>query len=270
MKPENEMTLTFPSKSANESFARAAVACFAAQLDPNLEELNDIKTAVSEAVTNCIVHAYRDTIGTVTIRCRILPENILDLVIRDKGCGMEDVEQARAELLKLIAGLSEEMKEIFSASFAQINEHFNHIFAELFGGGTASLTLTEPDNILESGIDISVAPPGKLIKNLSSLSGGEQALVAVSIYFAILAVNPSPFCVLDEIEAALDDVNVVRYAQYLKRISDRTQFIVITHRRGTMEEADVLYGVTMQEDGVSRVLRLDPENVDVHLIGAEK
>ena len=183
---------------------------------------------------------------------------------------VEDVEQARAELLKLIAGLSEEMKEIFSASFAQINEHFNHIFAELFGGGTASLTLTEPDNILESGIDISVAPPGKLIKNLSSLSGGEQALVAVSIYFAILAVNPSPFCVLDEIEAALDDVNVVRYAQYLKRISDRTQFIVITHRRGTMEAADVLYGVTMQEDGVSRVLRLDPENVDVHLIGAEK
>lgn len=182
---------------------------------------------------------------------------------------VDDVEKAKAELLRLIAELSGEMKEIFSASFAQINENFAHIFAELFGGGTASLTLTEPDDILESGIDISVAPPGKLIKNLSSLSGGEQALVAVSIYFAILAVNPSPFCVLDEIEAALDDVNVVRYAQYLHRISDKTQFIVITHRRGTMETADMLYGVTMQEDGISRVLRLDPDNVDVSLIGSE-
>ena len=178
-----------------------------------------------------------------------------------------DVEQARNELLKLIAELSGEMKNIFSASFAQINENFGHIFAELFGGGTASLTLTDPNDILESGIEISVAPPGKIIKNLSSLSGGEQALVAVSIYFAILAVNPSPFCVLDEIEAALDDVNVVRYAQYLHRISDKTQFIVITHRRGTMEAADVLYGVTMQEDGISRILRLDPDNVDVSLIG---
>ncbi|MBQ8610341.1 MAG: chromosome segregation protein SMC [Oscillospiraceae bacterium] len=182
---------------------------------------------------------------------------------------VDDVEKAKAELLRLIAELSGEMKEIFSVSFARINENFGHIFAELFGGGTASLTLTEPDDILESGIDISVAPPGKLIKNLTSLSGGEQALVAVSIYFAILAVNPSPFCVLDEIEAALDDVNVVRYAQYLHRISDKTQFIVITHRRGTMETADMLYGVTMQEDGVSRVLRLDPNNVDVSLIGAE-
>ncbi len=179
---------------------------------------------------------------------------------------VDDVEQAKAELLRLIAQLSGEMQEIFSASFAKINENFAAIFAELFGGGTASLTLTEPDNILESGIDISVSPPGKLIKNLTSLSGGEQALVAISIYFAILAVNPSPFCVLDEIEAALDDVNVVRYAQYLHRISDRTQFIVITHRRGTMEAADVLYGVTMQEDGVSRLLRLDLDAVDATLV----
>ncbi len=183
---------------------------------------------------------------------------------------VEDVEKAKAETLRLIAQLSGEMKEIFSVSFARINENFGKIFAELFGGGTASLTLTDPEDILESGIDIQVAPPGKIIKNLSSLSGGEQALVAVSIYFAILAVNPSPFCVLDEIEAALDDVNVVRYAQYLHRISDRTQFIVITHRRGTMESADVLYGVTMQEDGISRILRLDPKNVDVSMIGAEK
>ena len=111
-----------------------------------------------------------------------------------------------------------------------------------------------------------MAPPGKVIKNLSALSGGEQALVAISIYFAILAVNPAPFCILDEIEAALDDVNVVRYAQYLQRICGATQFIVITHRRGTMEAADVLYGVTMQEDGVSKLLRLDLDEVDASLV----
>ncbi|MEG2403699.1 MAG: chromosome segregation protein SMC, partial [Oscillospiraceae bacterium] len=122
------------------------------------------------------------------------------------------------------------------------------------------------EDILESGIEIEVAPPGKIIKNLQSLSGGEQSLVAISIYFAILAVNPAPFCILDEIEAALDDVNVTRYAQYLRRITGHTQFIVITHRRGTMEEADVLYGVTMQEDGVSKLLKLDLEHVDASLV----
>ena len=120
--------------------------------------------------------------------------------------------------------------------------------------------------MLESGIDIQVSPPGKVIKNLSALSGGEQSLVAICIYFAILAVNPAPFCILDEIEAALDDVNVTRFAQYLRRISGSTQFIVITHRRGTMEAADVLYGVTMQEDGVSKLLRLDLDQVDASLV----
>ena len=177
-----------------------------------------------------------------------------------------DVETGKAELLKLIAGLSDEMRTMFSESFAVINDHFGRIFAELFGGGTARLFLEEETDVLESGINIEVAPPGKIIKNLSALSGGEQALVAISIYFAILAVNPAPFCVLDEIEAALDDVNVTRFAQYLRRICDETQFIVITHRRGTMEEADVLYGVTMQEDGVSKLLRLDLANVDASLV----
>ena len=128
---------------------------------------------------------------------------------------------------------------------------------ELFGGGHARLYLSDEANVLESGIEIEVSPPGKVIKNLSALSGGEQALVAISIYFAILRVNPAPFCFLDEIEAALDDVNVARYAQYLRRMTDRTQFIVITHRRGTMEAADVLYGVTMQERGVSRILTIN-------------
>ena len=176
------------------------------------------------------------------------------------------VETSKAELQKLIAGLSDEMRAMFSESFAAINRNFGRIFAELFGGGTARLYLEDEADVLGSGISIEVAPPGKIIRNLSALSGGEQALVAISIYFAIFGVNPAPFCVLDEIEAALDDVNVTRFAQYLRRISSETQFIVITHRRGTMEEADVLYGVTMQEDGVSKVLKLDLEHVDASLV----
>ena len=177
-----------------------------------------------------------------------------------------DVETSKAELQKLIAGLSDEMRAMFSESFAAINRNFGRIFAELFGGGTARLYLEDEADVLGSGISIEVAPPGKIIRNLSALSGGEQALVAISIYFAIFGVNPAPFCVLDEIEAALDDVNVTRFAQYLRRISSETQFIVITHRRGPMEEADVLYGVTMQEDGVSKVLKLDLEHVDASLV----
>ena len=179
---------------------------------------------------------------------------------------VEDVEKSRAELIRMVQQLSGEMKKLFSASFAQINENFGRIFNELFGGGTASLELTDQEDVLESGIEIHVAPPGKVIKNLTALSGGEQSLVAICIYFAILAVNPAPFCILDEIEAALDDVNVVRFAQYLRRITDHTQFIVITHRRGTMEAADVLYGVTMQEDGVSKLLKLDLDTMDASLV----
>lgn len=169
---------------------------------------------------------------------------------------LNDVEKSRQELLKLIAGLTGQMCEIFTTQFEQINKNFQNVFVELFGGGKAALTLTEPEDILESGIEISVQPPGKLIKNLSALSGGEQAFVAIAIFFAILKVNPSPFCLMDEIEAALDDVNVAKFASYLRGLCDSTQFIAITHRRGTMEEADVLYGVTMQEDGISKLLEL--------------
>ena len=179
---------------------------------------------------------------------------------------VSDVEKSKEELLRMISELGSEMRTIFAQSFRAINENFGRIFREMFGGGDAHLELSDPGNVLESGIDIAVAPPGKVIKNLAALSGGEQALVAISIYFAILAVNPAPFCILDEIEAALDDVNVTRYAQYLRRICDKTQFIVITHRRGTMEAADILYGVTMQEDGVSKLLRLDLDNVDASLV----
>ena len=179
---------------------------------------------------------------------------------------VEDVEESRDRLVRMIGELNGQMRDIFRRNFAAINGHFGRVFAELFGGGEASLALEDENDVLNSGIEIRVSPPGKVIKNLEALSGGERALVAISIYFAILAVNPSPFCILDEIEAALDDANVVRFAQYLRRISGKTQFIVITHRRGTMEAADVLYGVTMQEDGVSKLLRLDLDQVDATLV----
>ncbi len=175
---------------------------------------------------------------------------------------LSDVERSVTELTRLIGELTEQMRDIFSQNFTRINQSFGVIFAELFGGGKANLALTDPGDVLNSGIEIVVQPPGKLIKNLAELSGGEQAFVAIAIYFAILRVNPAPFCMLDEIEATLDDVNVVKFAQYMRRMSSKTQFIAITHRRGTMEEADVLYGVTMQEEGVSKLLRLNVAEVE--------
>ena len=168
-----------------------------------------------------------------------------------------DVQRSKAELEKIITDLTSEMCRIFSESFAIINSNFKSIFAELFGGGKAELILTDPENVLESGIEISVAPPGKVIKNLISLSGGEQSFVAIAIYFAILKLRPAPFCILDEIDAALDEVNVRKYAQYLKKFTDTTQFVLVTHRRSAMEEANVLYGVTMQEDGISKLLKME-------------
>ena len=168
-----------------------------------------------------------------------------------------DVQRSKAELEKIITGLTEDMCRIFSESFAIINSNFKEIFVELFGGGKAELILTDPENVLESGIEISVAPPGKVIKNLISLSGGEQSFVAIAIYFSILKLRPAPFCILDEIDAALDEVNVRKYAQYLKKFTDTTQFVLVTHRRSAMEEANVLYGVTMQEDGISKLLKME-------------
>jgi chromosome segregation protein len=170
---------------------------------------------------------------------------------------ISDVENSRDELLKLINQLTDQMQTLFVDRFSAINAYFSKIFVELFGGGTAELKLTDPDNVLESGIEIIVQPPGKNISIIEQLSGGEKALIAISIYFAVMKVNPPPFCVLDEVDAALDDANVVRFADYLRRMSDGTQFIVITHRRGTMEEADMLYGVTMQEKGISKLLELN-------------
>ena len=166
----------------------------------------------------------------------------------------DDVLKSKKELEGIIADITEEMKTIFARQFSVINEAFQQTFTELFGGGKATLEL---EDILNCGIEIRVQPPGKALKVLSLLSGGEKAFVAIALYFAILKVRPTPFCVMDEIEAALDETNVVRYARYMRRIAGKTQFIVITHRRGTMEEADVLYGVTMQERGVSRILTIN-------------
>ena len=175
---------------------------------------------------------------------------------------VEDAEHARNELRNLIHNLMGQMRTIFVDRFTQIAGNFAVVFKELFGGGEGKLVLTDPDNVLESGIDIIVHPPGKIINNLTSLSGGEQTFVAIAIYFAILKVRPAPFCILDEIEAALDEANVDRYAEYLLRLTENTQFIAITHRRGTMEHADRLYGVTMQEKGVSKLLELTLADVE--------
>ena len=172
---------------------------------------------------------------------------------------VDDVEKSKAELLELIQDLTKHMRQQFTERFAQINQNFGQIFRELFGGGAAELSFTDDSDVLTSGIEIKVHPPGKIVTHIESLSGGEKALVAISIYFAIMRVNPPPFCVLDEIEAALDDVNVTRYAQYLRRMSGATQFITITHRRGTMEGSDMLYGVTMQDQGISKLLALRTE-----------
>lgn len=173
-----------------------------------------------------------------------------------------DAEKSRDELRNLIHSLMSQMKTIFSDRFTLIAANFTVVFKDLFGGGEGKLVLTDPDNVLDSGIDIIVHPPGKIINNLSSLSGGEQTLVAIAIYFAILKVRPAPFCILDEIEAALDESNVDRYAEYMLTLISDTQFIAITHRRGTMEHADRLYGVTMQEEGVSKLLELSLADVD--------
>lgn len=170
---------------------------------------------------------------------------------------IEDLDKAKNDLEMLINELTSNMKNIFKTQFDIINDNFGKVFKEFFDGGTGNLKLKDPHDILNSDIEIEAQPPGKVIKNISALSGGEQALVAISLYFAILKVRPTPFCILDEIEAALDDANVFRYAAYLRRLSEETQFVAITHRRGTMEEADVLYGVTMQEKGVSKMLTIN-------------
>lgn len=177
----------------------------------------------------------------------------------------DDVEKAKSELERIIQDITAEMTEIFRTQFKIINQEFGNTFIELFGGGKATLELEDESDILNCGIEIKVQPPGKALKIITLLSGGEKAFVAIALYFAILKVRPTPFCVMDEIEAALDDANVTRFANYMRQMSEKTQFIVITHRRGTMEEADVLYGVTMQERGISRILTINLNDVEQEL-----
>lgn len=160
-----------------------------------------------------------------------------------------------------MSNLDEEVKKRFSQAFKEIAKSFSQIFPVVFGGGNAKLVLTDSDNLLETGIEIIAQPPGKKLQKLSLLSGGERALTAITLLFAILQVNPVPFCILDEVEAALDDANVTRFAKFLHHYDMHTQFIVITHRRGTMEKADQLYGVVMQESGVSQVLSVSLKEI---------
>ena len=174
----------------------------------------------------------------------------------------QDLEDAKRKLEGIISQMQSVMTEQFQKSFSTIQERFNAVFQELFGGGSGKLSLTDPQHVLESGIDIEVQPPGKKLQNLMALSGGERAFAAIALLFAVLEVRPTPFCILDEVEAALDDVNVYRFADYVRKYSEKTQFIVVTHRRGTMEAADILYGVTMQEKGVSKLLKLKFEDLE--------
>ncbi|MBE6687690.1 MAG: chromosome segregation protein SMC [Ruminococcaceae bacterium] len=181
----------------------------------------------------------------------------------------DDIDNAKKELEKLISSIEAIMREMFMRTFEQIRENFKQTFAELFGGGYGEIKLVDNGDILDCGIDINIQPPGKVIKSLSLLSGGEQSFVAIALYFAILNVTPAPFCVFDEIEAALDDTNVYRFGEYMKKYIDNTQFIVITHRRGTMEAADILYGVTMQEKGVTDFLKIDFNQIELKGFKAE-
>ena len=167
-----------------------------------------------------------------------------------------DLENTVAKLRKVISEMTQTMEQQFKEKFEIINKNFNEVFIELFGGGKAELILTDEDNVLECGIDIRVQPTGKKLQNMMLLSGGEKAFTAIALLFAILKINPAPFCILDEIEAALDDVNVYRFAEYLKKFSQASQFLVITHRKGTMEVADTVYGVTMEENGISKLLSM--------------
>jgi len=171
-----------------------------------------------------------------------------------------DLQEAKDTLYQVIDEMDIEMKKRFEQTFTGIREHFEPVFRALFGGGRADLKLTNPEDLLNTGVEIVAQPPGKKLQNLGLLSGGERALTAIALLFSILKVRPVPFCILDEVEAALDEANVFRFSQYLKSFSAETQFIVITHRKGTMEEADVLYGVTMQESGVSKLVSVRLED----------
>ena len=211
-------------------------------MDEAKKRLHEIKVAVKKlgSINVGAIEEYKE----VSERYEFLKEQI------------DDIEKSKSELGKIIDDLTASMSEKFMTQFNRINEEFKKCFADFFGGGKGEIILDEPDNCLESPIEIKIQPPGKSVQNINLFSGGEKSLAALALLFSVLRVTPSPFCIYDEVEAALDDVNVERFAKYMRKMTDKTQFISITHRRGTMEEADVLYGVTMQEKGVSKLLEL--------------
>ena len=206
------------------------------------KRLHEIKVAIKNlgSINVGAIEEYKE----VSERYEFLKEQI------------DDIEKSKAELGRIIDDLTSSMSEKFLTQFNKINEEFKLSFADFFGGGKGEIVLEQPDNCLESPIEIRIQPPGKSVQNINLFSGGEKSLAAMALLFSVLKVTPAPFCIYDEVEAALDDVNVERFAKYMRKMTDKTQFISITHRRGTMEEADVLYGVTMQEKGVSKLLEL--------------
>ena len=212
------------------------------------KQVNDIRTEIKNlgSINIDSIEEYKQTKGRYDFMC----EQRLDL------------EDSMGKLKKVITDMTQAMKEQFTKQFNKINHNFNEVFQELFGGGKAELILEDKNNILECGIEIQVQPPGKKLQSMTLLSGGEKAFTAIALLFAILKINPAPFCVLDEIEAALDDVNVYRFADYLKKFAKQTQFLVITHRKGTMEVADTVYGITMQENGISKLLSMKLRRVE--------
>lgn len=227
----------------------------AQQTYPKIEKINETKQMV-EALKRQITNLGTVNLGAIDEYERIR-ERYSFLTVQKN-----DLEEAKQTLHEVIAEMDEEMEKLFADTFHQIKNEFTIVFKQLFGGGRAELKLTDPKDLLETGIEIIAQPPGKKLQNLGLLSGGEKALTAIALLFAILRVRPVPFCVLDEVEASLDEANVVRFAKYVNMHSESTQFIVITHRKGTMEEADVLYGVTMQESGVSRLVSVKLEETE--------
>ncbi len=236
------------------------------ELTPNA--VNDYKKPDNVALTQKKVNSLRTEIkeiGSVNVDSIEEYKNLKDRY--DFMCEQRvDLEDTMNKLRKMISDMTSIMKEQFKEKFALINKNFEEVFRELFGGGNASLKLEDSENILECGIEITVQPPGKKLQNMMLLSGGEKAFTAIALLFAILKINPAPFCVLDEIEAALDDVNVYRFAEYLKKFAEQTQFLVITHRKGTMEAADTVYGVTMEENGISKLLSMRLSQVDAEAV----
>lgn len=231
----------------NLTFTDAAALSLPAPKDGDVQELASVKAKI-RALGHINVNAVEEYKET---------KERYDFMTKQ----ISDLDDSKKSLENVIRRLEADMKTMFTDAIEKINVSFKEVFTDLFGGGTADIVISDPENLLESGIEINIQPPGKMVKNISLLSGGEQAFTAIALYFAILRVNPAPFYIFDEIEAALDDVNVNRFAAYVKKNSD-TQFIIITHRRGTMEIADTMYGVTMQEKGVSSFLKVNIDDVE--------